>query len=296
MTLHRGRPTITLEMRTNLFLGRVEIARELLGLLEQYGGVFLPEEFDVGTKSERWLPYRENRERALSELTKSDHPGVVARQRGPIKVDYVIDSSRSWMFDHVSIFVDGRWASEPNNLKTLLEFAKNLYGVIEASSGYIQNDLHETRYDRAESQTEGGGLRNEPRFPGSKNHLPGLFWANYFGPEYVDMWGKSFLHRISYVRIEDLPDGGIVLILSASPLEAQESWYPARKAELYAYLGYDAFDGRKLPRFRIDGPWRKKRHARPLVETGGVLDDVFATDNSGVHSLGIHKGPSSRVE
>lgn len=72
--------------------------------------------------------------------------------------------------------------------------------------------------------------------------------------------------------------GGVLLFLSKHPLDAGEPWYGEGKKELYEYLGRDAFDGHATPRFRVDDPWRKKRHARPLVQTGGELDDVFAPD------------------
>jgi hypothetical protein len=108
--------------------------------------------------------------------------------------------------------------------------------------------------------------------------LPGLFWANLLGPEYVEMWGREYLLSAPCRKTEELSDGSIVLYLADSPLDASKSGYQGAKQQLHAYLGYEAFEGKRYPQFRTVGPWRKKRRARPLVQTGGLLDDVFSEE------------------
>ena len=90
------------------------------------------------------------------------------------------------------------------------------------------------------------------------------------------MWGRDFLREAPCYAIENLDDGGILLYLADNPLRAHDDSYSAAKERLFAYLGHEAFDGGRYPRFRTEGAWRKKRDARPLMETGGILDDVFS--------------------
>src|SRR5260370_1425459 len=109
--------------------------------------------------------------------------------------------------------------------------------------------------------------------------LRGLFWANFFGPEYVDMWGREKLLAAPCYKVEPLSDGGVLLLLMESPLDASKPEYKAKKQELFSYLGEEAFTGSLLPRFRV-GPGRKVKDARPLIETGGARDDVFWHESS----------------
>ena len=47
--------------------------------------------------------------------------------------------------------------------------------------------------------------------------LPALYWANYFGPDYVSKIGRDRIRNAPAWAIEDLPDGGILYILASSP-------------------------------------------------------------------------------
>jgi len=109
--------------------------------------------------------------------------------------------------------------------------------------------------------------------PKEKWLLKGFFWANFFGPEYVTMFGKDKLLSAPWTKAEELSDGGFFTLISNSPFDASKAKYQARKKALYTYFGDEAFTGSLLPPFRTEG--RKKRDARPLIQTGGVRDDVF---------------------
>jgi hypothetical protein len=153
-------------------------------------------------------------------------------------------------------------------LEELVKVAKDLYSIIEANSGYIQN----WRSERVIGEiTDKHGSITDYNPPKARWALSGLFWVNLFGPEYVTMFGKRKLLSAPWHKTEELFDGGLLLYISESPFDAGIAQYQTRKKELYAYLGEDAFTGKLLPEFRTEG--RKKRGARPLIQSGGIRDD-----------------------
>ncbi len=274
-------PVVALDMRTNLYIGRDEIARRFVDLMLGFNNIFVPQKFDIEKKKDQpnKIPFIENVERAITEMSSGEFPGLVAERKKPVHVSYGWYPTNFTMFDQVSIMVGESWFREASHLSKTIQFAKRLYSIVEASSGHVCHWDLEPRYDRVEERTEEGGIRNRPRFPGVHHNLSGLYWANFFGPEYVEMWSRDFLLGAPCYGVEDLDDGGMLLYLADSPLRAKEESYSVAKERLFAYLGLDAFDGRRYPRFRTEGPWRKKRDARPRVETGGILDDVFSTQS-----------------
>jgi hypothetical protein len=282
MSITGDEPVIDLNLRTNLFLGRREKAEEIVEVLLKHGSVFVPSTFDIGKRKPHKISFEENLDRVVEKLIDDEDPGLVAERRRPVKVDWVCNFSRSRMFDSMFILFAEEWFRVPKHVSILLEFTRNLYGTMEASSGYIRHSLFEPAYDRIVTN-EPGHYHSKPRFPGVKNRLRGLYWANIFGPEYVAMWGEEFLIDAPCHKSEKLHDGGLILYLSESPLDAKDDRYQRRKNELFDYLGYEAFDGRRFPRFRTEGKWRKKRHARPLIETGGIRDDVFSDEEPPAH-------------
>jgi hypothetical protein len=47
-------------------------------------------------------------------------------------------------------------------------------------------------------------------------HLNRICWANFFGPAYVNRLGRSFLHDAPAWKVEDLPDGGVLILATES--------------------------------------------------------------------------------
>lgn len=69
--------------------------------------------------------------------------------------------------------------------------------------------------------------------------LPGIFWANFFGPDYVDWFGREKFDRLPCYRLEELPDGGRLVLTSPSPLAYDTSG--ETQEAIKHYLGRLAF-------------------------------------------------------
>jgi len=82
-----------------------------------------------------------------------------------------------------------------------LEIGKTLYEVLRPTFGWIDFDYGlRTTHDDVES------LR-----------LPVIYWANFFGPAYVNHLGQDYIRRAPAWAIEELSDGGLLHILASCP-------------------------------------------------------------------------------
>ncbi len=266
-----GDAGVALHLTTNLFLGSKEMGERILSFLIMAGQDFTPEYFDRGE------PYGKTRLDAhdlslpLQGWVDNRYSlGIIATRSHPFESSLLVHSTDFLMFDHVNLSIESSWFSSLENVDRFQAVAKGLYSITSANSGYIQNWRHERR--NGEITDEAGNLVGF-RAPRVKTALSGLFWANLFGPEYVRMFGKDKLLSAPWYKHEELSDGGLLLLISASPLDAAKPEYQSLKKQIYAHLGEGAFTGAILPEFRTEG--RKKRDARPLIQSGGFHDDIF---------------------
>lgn len=86
------------------------------------------------------------------------------------------------------------------------------------------------------------------------NALPGIFWANFFGPDYVDWFGREKFDRLPCYRLEELPDGGRLILTSPSPLEYDASG--ETQETIKSYLGRPAFGDVQHPERPTISPFR----------------------------------------
>lgn len=268
-----GDAGVSLQLRTNMFLGSTEMGEKILGFLIQVGDIFVPEVFDggalTGGKKAKFDPH--DLTLPLKSWTNDRYSlGIIAERRHPIETSLHVMATDFLMFDHLGLSVESKWFSDKRRLDRFVTIAKGLYDISQANSGYIQNWRHERTV--GEVMDPAGNIIGY-KAPRTRWLLKGLFWADFFGPEYVDMFGRNRLLAAPWYKVENLTDGGVLLFLSESPFEASQPQYQSRKKQLYEYLGEDAFTGDLLPKFRTEG--RKRKDARPLMESGGVRDDVF---------------------
>ena len=269
-----GDAGITLELRTNLFLGTKEMGERILRYLVGTGDVFTPEIFDGGrlTRNKKVRFDAQKLDLPLDSWVDNRYSlGIIAERHHPVESSLHVSATDFLMFDRLGLSLATEWFTDDERLNKFVRVARDLYSIVGANSGYIQN----WRNERSPGElTDDKGNLIGYRPPKVKWALPGIFWANFFGPEYVDMFGRNKLISAPWQKTEDLPDGGILTFISESPLNTAEPEYQVRKKKLYSYLGEDAFTGSLMPSFRTEGR-RKKRDARPLARSSGVRDDVF---------------------
>lgn len=125
----------------------------------------------------------------------------------------------------------GQWASfregdSPDGVANgLLALATHFYPCLRPQYGWVD----EAGWNLPEGKAL-AALR--PRY---------LFWANFFGPEYVQAIGREFLKRAPGWVSVDLPDGGILHVCT----ESYQDWWENDQPEVLAYFR------RKIPKVQI---------------------------------------------
>lgn len=99
----------------------------------------------------------------------------------------------------------------------LLDLGMLLYAVLKPQYGWV--DLPKRKY-----------------LPGGKDisefRVRSFFWANWFGPAMVEKFGRGFLMKVPAFRVQELEDGGIVVVAMPTYCE----WWLEGKSEAVEYL------------------------------------------------------------
>jgi hypothetical protein len=96
------------------------------------------------------------------------------------------------------------WRAEYNPARYsrfFLDIGKRLYEILRPTFGWIDFDY---------------GLRTTHEDIEALE-LPTLYWANFFGPAYVDKIGRDKILSAPAWAIEELPDGGLLYVLASCP-------------------------------------------------------------------------------
>lgn len=102
----------------------------------------------------------------------------------------------------------------------LLEIGKSLYHMLLPRYGHVDGHTDVTEETMLTSHIK-------------ELRLPFIMWANFFGPEYVQKYGKDFLLNAPGWLKEELPDGGVLYVVGPSLLDR---WSVADKQEVEAYF------------------------------------------------------------
>jgi hypothetical protein len=97
-----------------------------------------------------------------------------------------------------------------------------------------------------------------------KQHLPGLYWLNYFGEVYCDFIGRKKLLSAPGKWIKELRNG-VIVALGDSPNEWDSPEYRERYAAVEAHLGKEFFFDIRDPKRKTRAPEFFKAKGRPSM-------------------------------
>jgi hypothetical protein len=147
------------------------------------------------------------------------------------------------------------------SLEEIKQFFINLYLVSEGDYGFLtmEKDHENKNYLITEDKTG-----TSMRFVGTnlEQCLPGVYWANIFGPLYVDMFGEEKFSTIPCFSKEKLSDGSY-FVQSAEDIRYFEN--PEMKnyvKDIIKHLGRKAFFDIRKPGRRCQVPDYVKRNRR----------------------------------
>jgi len=227
----------------------VEKAREFVDILVSEGDFLLPEKFDRH-EPERFV-FDPHDLAKFIEIWTSDIIGLIMKRKKPYLAWMMVDIRyrEAKIPNEIMSSFDERYFKKEDNVARLLSCAKRLYDWGSVTHGYLchakdwesKNRFGRIVEDAKGRPSAGGGNRLD-------EGLPGIYWANFFGPIYVEFFGREKFHSVPAYHKEEFPDGGFLLLTSPSPFDYEQKQVLKLEEKIIDHLGREAFFEKKHPK------------------------------------------------
>lgn len=157
-------------------------------------------EYTTETKRELYIAHEKQQ---LTFRTADDHSHIVLTFKVTWSSDGIGRIVRPMLQASAStttMFTQRQWEPE-RHAQRYLAIGKWLYDLLQPALGWIERC-------RPRGYTSCGDVEN--------HMITHLYWANFFGPAYVDDYGRDFLLSAPGWEVESLGDGGVLHVLSPS--------------------------------------------------------------------------------
>jgi len=244
---------------------------ELTEVLVSRGGIYLPEMIEFGEKDGyKQIPFDpENIDRLSRKWSdQPNSPGWTLVRNKPVQV--IVKFSRYLLdFESFSIHVQSDHFRTPKDIDEFVSINKECYSILRTAYGFIR--LPEM------VKTYRSSLGNVRLGIDLKRAIPDVYWATFLGPEYVEMFGRNKLLSVPCNKVEELHDGGVLLVLTPSPLDyvKDAEGFDRLRQRVKEHLGIEAFDNgdramtRRIPKFRYVDETRSSTTHIPSEEWKG---------------------------
>ncbi len=188
--------------------------------------------------------------KAKQELTPDTPSGdIFLERRKTPEAHYRIEWGRNpyHPFSKSSYIIDASYLREKSLLDDWLSYMMPLLEIHEAYFGAFYSDEEWEDHNVLRYKT-----RRLPDWPdgyeqvggGGTNLLiaiSGIYWGTYFGPFYVDWFGRDKFDDLPVVTKQELPNGGIFFTTADTPFDWNTPEARARQDAIKHQLGADAF-------------------------------------------------------
>ena len=237
--------TVKMVLKSSKDWSKIEYANELASIMASESDFILPEKYDQ-YEPERFTFDPENLSK-LHEFWTSKAPCVLFKRKKPYLNWLNLTISRGRRFNEILSAFDARYFKTADNLERLISFATQLYKWGRIDHGYI---CHQKDWEIKNGFEQPVMIKGRPVMTGGvwlREALPGIYWANFFGPAYVELLGKESFASLSAYKKEELPDGGYIVITARSPFDYDQPETQKAEKEIVNHLGDDIFFDRLNP-------------------------------------------------
>ena len=166
----------------------------------------------------------------------------------------------------IAFAVHDEYFQSEENIAKFLELSGELYALLRPFHGDISHNK-----DRESKTVIITPIKIGNRTVNAETHipaqpikgLPGIFWANYLGPPFVDFYTKSKLEAAPAYSKKSLHDGGYLIMTSRSPLDYFKPETNSVETNLIAYLGPDTIFDKALPDRILRSPFPPPQNTTP---------------------------------
>lgn len=231
---------------------------EFVNILNSAGRFMKPEKFD--RKEPVKIVFESENPQCMDQLLEiwnSKYHWVHLNRKGPFPSWMTVQMypAQSNLFNEIISGIDTRYFKKDEDIKELYHLAKQLFSWGACVHGYICHDDEWQSKNVFDTPTEvTGGLKVFTGGTSLKQCLPGVYWANYFGPLYVNYLGREkFLSMPAYSK-EELPDGGFMVLTAESPFEYRDQKVQDVETAILKHLGREYFFEKSNPRKPLRAP------------------------------------------
>lgn len=172
---------------------------------------------------------------SLARITIEERSLIARRDRPPEQVIFYTNRSRAKkpnVFSHSMEEVE----DGSDEARTFIDYAFELFKLFEPAYGRVYCKADYREKNLVQGAVAANAVGNDLR-----KHLPGIYWANFFGPRYVDFFGEDRLLAAPAHKVEWLGEAGILLLVSESPFEYDDPEVKATEQAVVEHLGPEAF-------------------------------------------------------
>jgi len=221
---------------------------QLLRILSGYADVGLsPARF--GASESRTFALDSLGESAILEIWRKVGGGIMKAPKPWSFIVQIFYIKTTWAraISSLWLYLDEDFFLEKDRTLRFLELCKDIYAWGRMDHGLV---AHEMEYKIKNELGAGAGVGG----PNLTVSLPGVYWANFFGPVYVEWFGRQKFENLNALKKEPLEDGGWFILTRESPLQHDNR--AARQAEerIIKDLGQSAFFEKRNPNKKTETP------------------------------------------
>ncbi len=219
---------------TPRFLGRRSTAERFIDLLLRYGGMYVPEVWDVEEPPRRKFKVSTS-EDIVRAWTETDNNWVLFSRARPARVETSVSILRiaRFPFNFASVELADILLTEQDSVKELLSFCTELCLLTEAARCVVAHAKQQRR--------------QQPKVIQAGGALEGIYWANFFGPPYIDFFGRQRLLTAPCLEVREVNENLILLLTAKSPLAPEMLDNDDIVEPIKDHLGRRAFPGPNYP-------------------------------------------------
>ena len=135
-------------------------------------------------------------------------------------------------FNEFTAYIRDGYFGKKREIGELLDFAIDVSRLIHPNHGFIAHKKQKARQSPTLTLNE---------------RLPGIYWANFFGPPYLKFFGLERLLNTPCYKVRELDPELIVLLTALCPYSSEILFDDSVPNAVKDYLGRRAFAGPKFP-------------------------------------------------
>lgn len=245
---------IEAEVFTTKYLGKEEVAVDLLDTLLRRSTPYVPEKWGTDGQPRHVIDLNYLSPVIEEWIAPKEFKNFLfARKRpAPAEMWLNIDRFERAKFNRFSAYISDRFFKKPGQEKELLDLITNICVSMNGVYGFIAHKTQASRQSPALTPAE---------------RLPGIYWANFFGPPYIDFFGSEKLLATPCHEVREINENLILLLTAESPLQPEMLENDNIPNLIKGYLNQNAFAGPRFPDEPCEVPEFDFSDLRPKTET-----------------------------